>query len=63
MAELPKSPTLILTPGKPGINRELTRYGGEGGWYDADKVRFRYGQPEKIGRGSSLLLGARPASR
>ena len=49
MAEIPKSPTLILTPGKPGINRELTRYGGEGGWYDADKVRFRYGQPEKIG--------------
>ena len=49
MAEAPKSPTLIAAPAKPGINRELTRYGGEGGWYDGDKVRFRYGQPEKIG--------------
>jgi len=49
VAEAPKSPTLIAAPAKPGINRELTRYGGEGGWYDGDKVRFRYGQPEKIG--------------
>lgn len=34
---------------KPGVNRENTRYTTEGGWYDCDKVRFRYGTPEKIG--------------
>lgn len=34
---------------RPGINRETTSYTNEGGWYDCDKVRFRYGVPEKIG--------------
>ena len=34
---------------KPGIFRENTRYSAEGGWYDCDKIRFRSGQPEKIG--------------
>lgn len=34
---------------KPGVNRENTRYTTEGGWYEADKVRFRQGTPEKIG--------------
>lgn len=34
---------------KPGVNRENTRYTTEGGWYDCDKIRFRYGTPEKIG--------------
>ena len=34
---------------KPGVNRENTRYTTEGGWYEADKVRFRQGSPEKIG--------------
>lgn len=34
---------------KPGVNRENTRYTTEGGWYACDKVRFRYGTPEKIG--------------
>jgi len=34
---------------KPGIFRENTRYAAEGGWYDCDKIRFRSGQPEKIG--------------
>ena len=34
---------------RPGINREVTRYAGEGGWFDCDKVRFRKGFPEKIG--------------
>jgi hypothetical protein len=32
-----------------GINKESTNYGNEGGWYDCDKVRFRSGNPEKIG--------------
>lgn len=34
---------------KPGINREVTRYANEAGWYECDKVRFRQGFPEKIG--------------
>jgi len=34
---------------KPGVNREGTRYSTEGGWYSCDKIRFRSGQPEKIG--------------
>jgi hypothetical protein len=34
---------------KPGVNRENSRYTTEGGWYEADKVRFRQGTPEKIG--------------
>ena len=34
---------------KPGVNRETTSYTNEGGWFDADKVRFRFGFPEKIG--------------
>jgi hypothetical protein len=34
---------------KPGINRDVTSYSNEGGWVDSDKVRFRFGFPEKIG--------------
>lgn len=34
---------------RPGINREVTPYADEGGWYDCDKVRFRMGYPESIG--------------
>jgi hypothetical protein len=34
---------------KPGVNRETTSYTNEGGWFDIDKVRFRFGMPEKIG--------------
>lgn len=34
---------------KPGINRENTSYTNEGGYYAANKIRFRSGQPEKIG--------------
>jgi len=34
---------------RPGINREITSYSNEGGWFDVDKVRFRFGYPEKIG--------------
>lgn len=32
-----------------GVNRENTRYTNEGRWYECDKIRFRYGTPEKIG--------------
>ena len=34
---------------RPGVNRETTSYSNEGGWFDCDKVRFRFGFPEKIG--------------
>ena len=34
---------------RPGINKELTSYANEGGWRDSDKIRFRFGKPEKIG--------------
>ena len=34
---------------KPGVNRENTRYTTEGGWYECDKIRFRQGNPEKLG--------------
>ena len=33
----------------PGVNRETTSYTNEGGWFDGDMVRFRFGVPEKIG--------------
>jgi hypothetical protein len=39
---------------RPGLNREGTDYSNEGGWYDADKVRFRSGFPEKIGGWSRM---------
>ena len=46
---------------KPGINREITSYSNEGGWFDGDKVRFRFGYPEKIGGwtrlGANQFLG------
>jgi len=34
---------------RPGINRETTSYANEGGWFECDKIRFRFGVPEKIG--------------
>ena len=34
---------------RPGINRDVTSYTNEGGWVDCDKIRFRFGYPEKIG--------------
>ena len=47
---------------RPGINREITAYSNEGGWVDCDKVRFRFGYPEKIGGwekySSSTYLGS-----
>lgn len=34
---------------KPGINREGTNYSNEGGWFDGNYIRFRYGYVERIG--------------
>ena len=39
---------------KAGVNRENTRYTTEGGWYECDKIRFRQGNPEKIGGWSRI---------
>ena len=33
---------------KPGINRDITNYSNEGGWFECDKVRFLNGYPEKL---------------
>jgi hypothetical protein len=47
---------------KPGVNQEITSYSNEGGWRDCDKIRFRFGYPEKIGGwekySSSTYLGS-----
>ena len=46
----------------PGIDKQNTEYGAEGRWVDSNNVRFRYGQPEKIGGWEQLtastLVGA-----
>ena len=46
----------------PGIDKQNTEYGAEGRWVDGDNIRFRYGQPEKIGGWakvtSDALLGS-----
>jgi len=34
---------------QPGLVKDATDYANEGGWFSADKVRFRQGFPEKIG--------------
>ena len=43
---------------KPGVNRETTSYSNEGGWFDVDKVRFRFGFPEKIGGWTKYSVNA-----
>jgi hypothetical protein len=40
---------LVKVQFKPGINRETTSYGTEGGWFDSSLIRFRKGRPEKLG--------------
>jgi len=42
---------------QPGINKEVTSYGAEGGWYDSDKIRFRSGMPEKMGGWDKYITG------
>jgi hypothetical protein len=43
---------------KPGFNKQATESEAMGQWTDGDFVRFRYGQPEKIGGWTSLVSGA-----
>ena len=40
---------LASTKFQPGFDKQSTEYGAEGKWIDGENVRFRYGQPEKIG--------------
>ena len=40
---------------KPGFNKQQTATGAEGQWIDGDNIRFRYGEPEKIGGWQQLL--------
>ena len=40
---------LSSTKFAPGFDKQSTVYGAEGKWVDGENVRFRYGQPEKIG--------------
>tara|TARA_R110000787_G_scaffold164569_1_gene277677 strand:+ start:66 stop:1898 length:1833 start_codon:yes stop_codon:yes gene_type:complete len=53
--------TLVRYNFNPGINKEGTSYSNEGGWYDANFVRFRSGRPEKMGgwekRNTNTFIG------
>jgi hypothetical protein len=40
---------LASTKFAPGYDKQSTSYGAEGKWVDGENIRFRYGQPEKIG--------------
>jgi len=40
---------------KPGINKQQTATGAEGQWIDCDNIRFRYGEPQKIGGWEQLV--------
>ena len=39
----------------PGFDKQSTPADAEGRWVDGDNVRFRYGEPEKIGGWQSLV--------
>ena len=40
---------------KPGVNKEVTDYTGQGQWVDSDNVRFFQGLPQKIGGWSKFV--------
>jgi hypothetical protein len=40
---------------KPGFNKQQTATGAEGQWIDGDNIRFRYGEPQKIGGFQQLV--------
>ena len=39
---------------RPGVAPDITSYSNEGSWVDCDKIRFRFGYPEKIGGWKSI---------
>ena len=40
---------------KPGFNKQQTATGAEGQWIEGDNIRFRYGEPQKIGGFQQLV--------
>ena len=40
---------------KPGFNKQQTATGAEGQWIEGDNIRFRYGEPQKIGGWQQLI--------
>ena len=46
---------LSSTKFQPGFDKQSTAYGAEGKWIDGENVRFRFGQPEKIGGWTKLF--------
>jgi len=42
---------------KPGFNKQQTATGAEGQWIEGDNIRFRYGEPQKIGGWQQLNAG------
>lgn len=50
---------------RPGLNTEVTSYSNSTGWRDCDKIRFRFGFPEKFGgweKYTSNLITGTPRS-
>ena len=47
--------TLAKVKIAPGFDKQSTPSDAEGRWVDGDNVRFRYGEPEKIGGWSALV--------
>ena len=50
---------------RPGLNTEVTSYSNSTGWRDCDKIRFRFGFPEKLGgweKYTSNLITGTPRS-
>ena len=43
---------------KPGVVKDTTAYSNKGGWVDSDKVRFRFGFPEKLGGWQNRVTNA-----
>lgn len=46
---------LIKAQFNPGIDKQTTTYGAEGGWIDSKNVRFRTQMPEKIGGWTTVV--------
>lgn len=49
--------SLVTIGMKPGVNLDITRRQNEGGWSDANLVRFRQGLPEAIGGWAKTAQG------
>ena len=43
---------------RPGVNKDISDYSAEGGWYNTNKVRFVQGFPKKIGGFAKYTVSA-----